>query len=234
LRAVIAVGSVLVDFDGTACRHDVAEHLLVRFGDPSWEELDRAWEAGDLGGREVLTRQADMLVAPTEALLDFALAHCPIDPTFGPFIEWCRGRGIDVALVSDGFGFYIEPLLRAAGIEGVGVITNTWSDVGPPRLRYERSLPDCRWCGTCKVTAIAEARQATGAVAFVGDAGSDRYGARAADLVFAKDRLPALCEADGVPYVPWNDFDDVRRALADGATTHPPIEPERCPGREDP
>lgn len=230
---MIAVGSVLVDFDGTACLHDVAEHLLTRFGDPSWEELDRAWEAGDLGGREVLARQADMLDAPTDELVRFALDHCPIDPTFRPFVEWCRGLGVAVALVSDGFGFYIEPLLRAAGIEDVSVVTNTWNDPGPPRLRYEHSLPSCRWCGTCKVAAVRAAREATGPVAFVGEGGSDRYGARAADLVFAKDRLPAICEADGVPFLPWDDFDDVRRALTDGARPHAPVEPERCPGQED-
>lgn len=231
---MIPVGSVLVDFDGTACLHDVAEHLLIEFGDPSWEELDRAWEAGDLGGREVLDRQANMLVAPTEDLVRFAVDHCPIDPTFGPFVAWCRSLGVDVELVSDGFGFYIEPLLRAAGIEGVGVVTNTWSDAGPPRLTYERGLASCQWCGTCKVAAVREARVTFGPVAFVGEGGSDRLGARAADLVFAKDQLPALCRADGVPYLPWTDFDDVRRALSDGARLHEPIEPGRCPGREEP
>jgi len=63
-----------------------------------------------------------------EDLVRFAVDHCPIDPTFGPFVAWCRSLGVDVELVSDGFGFYIEHLLRAAGIEGVGVVTNTWSD----------------------------------------------------------------------------------------------------------
>ena len=231
---MIPVGSVLVDFDGTACLHDVAEHLLIEFGDPSWVALDRAWEAGDIGGREVLGREADMLFAATDELVRFALDHCPIDPTFGPFVEWCRSQHVAVTLVSDGFGFYIEPLLRAANVRDVGVITNSWSDEGPPRLTYDHGLATCRWCGTCKVTAVREARDASGPVAFVGEGASDRFGAKAADLVFAKDRLPSFCEADGVPYLPWRDFDDVRAALANGAAPHPPIEPDRCPGVEQP
>jgi hypothetical protein len=32
---MLPIGSVLVDFDGTACSHGVAEHLLIEFGDPS-------------------------------------------------------------------------------------------------------------------------------------------------------------------------------------------------------
>ena len=39
---MIPVDAVLVDFDGTACSHDVAEHLLIEFGDPSWPEWDEA------------------------------------------------------------------------------------------------------------------------------------------------------------------------------------------------
>lgn len=35
------VGAVLVDFDGTACLHDVAEHL-IGFSDPSWPDYDVA------------------------------------------------------------------------------------------------------------------------------------------------------------------------------------------------
>ncbi len=51
---MLAVGSVLVDLDGTACAHDVAEHLLTAFGDPAWRELDLAWERGELDPRRVI------------------------------------------------------------------------------------------------------------------------------------------------------------------------------------
>lgn len=229
---MLPVGSVLVDFDGTACLHDVAEHLLIAFGDPSWEEIDRAWLAGEVDGRAALLEEAAMLRASTDELVAYARSHCPMDPTFGPFVAWCRGRGVPVTLVSDGFGFYIEPLLRDAGIDGLEVITNTWHDGDAPRLGFEHGRDGCRWCGTCKVAAVAAARACSGPVAFVGEGGSDRYGARAADLVFAKDELPAMCDEDGVPYLRWTDFDDVRLALEGGAQLHAPVEPDRCPGTD--
>ena len=48
---MLPVRSVLVDFDGTACLHDVAEHLMDRFGDPDWRDLGR-----DVGSEERSTR----------------------------------------------------------------------------------------------------------------------------------------------------------------------------------
>ncbi len=222
-----AIGSVLVDFDGTACSHDVAEHLLIEFGDPSWAEYDRAWDRGGVSARPMLQAQAAMLEAPMDQLLDFALTHCPIDPTFGPFVEWCGRHGVPVTIVSDGFGFYIEPLLRAAGIDEVPVLTNTWRDGDDPRLAFESGHPECVGCGTCKMRAV---REAPGPVAFVGEGSSDRYGALYADLVFAKDVLVRWCERDGVPFLPWSDFDDVRSVLASPSDLPGPVAPVRCPG----
>jgi Uncharacterized conserved protein, possibly involved in methylthioadenosine recycling len=112
---MLAVGSVLVDFDGTACLHDVAEHLLKRYGDPSWPWWDEAWARGEVGARQGITAQAAMLDAPTQELVAYALEHCPLDPTFAPFVGWARSVGVPVTLVSDGFGFYIRPLLASHG-----------------------------------------------------------------------------------------------------------------------
>ena len=221
------MGSVLVDFDGTACLHDVAEHLLVEFGEPSWSDYDAAWERGEMDARVVLQAQAAMLREPDDELLAFALDHCPLDPTFAPFVGWCTEQGVPVTLVSDGFGFYIEPLLRAAGLDGLPVVTNTWLRRSEPQLDFRSGHPECIGCGTCKMRAVLEA---PGPVAFVGEGASDRYGALYADVVFAKDVLTTWCERDGVPALAWNDFDDVRHALTTATALPGPVAPPRCPG----
>jgi 2-hydroxy-3-keto-5-methylthiopentenyl-1-phosphate phosphatase len=221
---MLPVRSVVVDFDGTACLHDVTEHLLVAFGDPRWPEYDDAVDRGEIGLREALVAQAGMLRGEPEELLRYALDHCPIDPTFGPFVTWARSIGVPVSLVSDGFGFYIEPLLAAAGIRDIPVRTNAW-DAGA--IAFPHGHGECVGCGTCKLRAVVEA---PGPVAFVGEGQSDRWGAHYADVVFAKDALPAYCEVDGVPYEVWADFDDVRRWLEANADLPGPVAPVRCPG----
>jgi 2-hydroxy-3-keto-5-methylthiopentenyl-1-phosphate phosphatase len=224
---MLPIGSVLVDFDGTACSHDAAEHLLVEFGDPSWPELDAAWERGELDSRRVISGQAAMLHASLERLIGFALEHCPIDPTFPPFVRWLESLGVSVTIVSDGFGFYIPPLLEAAGIDGVEVVTNTWSSEGEERIRFGNGHAECIGCGTCKMNAVLSA---LGPVAFVGEGMSDRYAAIYSDLVFAKDVLVDIASADGVPIVPWETFDDVREYLETLEAVPSRVGPERCPG----
>ena len=218
------MGSILVDFDGTACMHDVAEHLLMRYGDPSWPSWDEAWARGEVGARQGITAQAAMLDAPTDVLVAYALEHCPMDPTFAPFVDWARSIGVAVTLVSDGFGFYIRPLLRTHGLADVPVITNDWND---GRITFPNGHDVCIGCGTCKMRAVLEA---TGPVVFVGEGDSDRFGALYADLVFAKDALVGWCERDGVSFVPWKDFDDVRRRLERDLPLPGAVAPERCPG----
>jgi len=227
---VIDIGAILVDFDGTACLHDVAEHLLERFADPSWLSYDEAEIRGEIGSRTAITAEAAMVEGSTEELLRYAIDHCPVDPTFGPFVAWTRERRVPVTVVSDGFGLYIEPLLQAAGIDGVAVLTNSWNGSrGLSPISFVNGHTECVGCGTCKMLAVQRARD-KGPVVFIGEGQSDRYGALYSDLVFAKDALVEICRTDGVPFVPWNDFDDVRRALEGLSHLPGPVAPSRCPG----
>jgi 2-hydroxy-3-keto-5-methylthiopentenyl-1-phosphate phosphatase len=229
----IPAGTVLVDFDGTACRHDVAEHLLTAFGDEGWEAYDDAVDRHEIGVRDAIVVQDAMLHADRDTMLAFALEHCPVDPTFVPFVRWLDDLDIRIAIVSDGFGFYVEPLLETVGLREIEVITNeqTWDANGyPAGMRFVSGHAECVGCGTCKMQAVLDHRAMGGAVAFVGDGQSDRYAAIYADVTFAKHELVAHCERDGVPYLPWDTFDDVRRGLETLEEPPGPVSPLRCPG----
>jgi 2,3-diketo-5-methylthio-1-phosphopentane phosphatase len=218
------VRSVLVDFDGTACTHDVAEHLMDRFGEPDWRVWDERWLRGEVDTRAAIRAQVAPFAARPDELIAYAMSHCPLDPTFPGFVRWCREQDLKVTIVSDGLGLYIKPILAASGLNDVDVITNDWADGA---MAFPNGHPECDWCGTCKMLAV---QRAPGPVAFIGEGHSDRYGALYADIVFAKDDLVEICRADGIAFEPYADFDDVRAALV-GATEVPgPVDPERCPG----
>jgi 2-hydroxy-3-keto-5-methylthiopentenyl-1-phosphate phosphatase len=229
---MLAIGAVVVDFDGTVCQHDVGVDLLARFGtDPSRDAelagIDRAFESGAIGLRDVLEAEVATLRAGDEELIAFALEHCPLDPTFPPFAAWAADEELPLTVVSDGFGLHVEPLLAAAGLGHLPVITNAW-DRGS--LRFVAAHPTCVGCGTCKKQAVERAREAHGAVAFVGDGVSDRFGARYADVTFAKDDLAERCGREAIPFLPYADFDDVRRALLELDGALQPVGGEPCPG----
>lgn len=206
--------AILVDFDGTACSIDVADALLSRFGLPGWEGLDVAVDRGEKTIRAAIDGQASMLVAARQEMLDYVLRTCAVAAGFPEFCDWAAARGHEVTVVSDGFGFYVGPLLRAAGLAWLPVVTNQLvRRAGAWHLRHPNSHPRCLGCGTCKMLAVTE-RQRTGDwVAFVGNGPSDRFAAFYADVVFAKERLAEICANEGVKFHPWDTFHDVRRTL---------------------
>ncbi len=228
---MLAVKALLVDFDGTACLQDVSELLLDAFGEPGWERFDDAVVTGEMGLREAAEHQVAMLRGSREEMLAFALERAELAPTFAPFVAWAQERGLPLVLASDGFAFSIRPVLDRAGLGHLEVVTNDFVDAdGTWSLRHPNAHPGCIGCGTCKMLAAQRLRERHGPVAFVGEGQSDRYGALYSDIVFAKDALVEICAQDGVPYVPWETFDDVRLALDEANALPGAVAPERCPG----
>jgi len=227
------VAAVVVDFDGTASGDDVTYRLLQRFGRPGWRELDEAFEREEIGSRECLLGQAALLDAEPDEMLEYIGEHFGLAPTFPAFVAWANGRGIAVSIASDGLGFHVAPMLASAGVAAqVRVYTNEMRRRdGALAFSFPHQHRLCRTCGTCKMGVVTGERS-RGSVAFVGDGFSDRLGALYADVVFAKDHLAAYCEERGVPFLPWNTFDDVRRDLQRLHTLPGPseTEPTSCPG----
>lgn len=228
---MLPVRSVLIDFDGTITVHDVTERLLMQFGDPSWPSYDDAVDRGQIGLREALAAQNAMLDAGRDTLMAHALEAAEIDPTFEPFVRWLEANDVPAVVVSDGFAFYIRPILAAAGLGHLEVVTNEqrWRDGRPDGLAFVSGHPVCVGCGTCKMQAV-QRFQERGPVAFIGEGQTDRYAALYADVTFAKLGLVDHCVADGVPFVAWDDFDDVRRTLVTIDTLPGPVAPAQCPG----
>ena len=228
-----AIRAVVLDFDGAICPVDVTEAILGTFADPSWLQVEAEMRAGGVGLRDALVRQVALLRGTPDEWLAFAVDSFALEPTFAPFVRWAHARGLTLAIASDGLGSYIEPMLRAAGVEGVRVHSNRLSADGT--VGFPEAHPVCVGCGTCKMNVVLGYRQRVGPTAFVGEGFSDRYGALYADLTFAKHHLARLCDGDGIAFVPWTTYDDVRAGLdANGTAAPGPPDPARCPGWTDP
>ena len=212
------IRAVVVDFDGAVCPSDVTEALLVEFGDPSWWDVELEMRDRSLTLRDALVRQAALLNGDPGTWLDFAVSSFPLEPSFASFVKWADDHGMALAIASDGLGFYIEPMLAAAGIQGVAVHANAF-DMRTRTVGFPSANEVCVGCGTCKMNVVLGYRARSGPTAFVGEGYSDRYGALFADATFAKHHLATLCTETGIPFEPWQDFDDVRGGL------------ERAPGR---
>jgi 2-hydroxy-3-keto-5-methylthiopentenyl-1-phosphate phosphatase len=231
-RPASPIASVVVDFDGTACPFDVSEELLQAFAPPEWWDIDLEFQRGEIGSRECLVRQGALMHGREDDMLAFVLDQYDLDPTFGPFVHWAQDANLHVAVASDGFGFYVEPMLREAGLAGLTAIhANTFElENGRPRLGFPNAHLECIGCGTCKMRVVLGYRERSGPVAFVGEGHSDRYGSLYADLVFAKKHLVDICIQDGVEFLGWETFDDVRLGLQEVSLLPGRVAPAVCPG----
>jgi len=200
----------VVDYDGTICLTQVTDVLMaVHAETDDWLALDERYMRNEIGSREELTQLVAWLPAAREPVLATAAAQ-PHDATFRGFVEAVRRHELEIEVVSDGYGFYVEPALASLGVTGVPIVSavTSWA-TGRPEISFPAGHPDCLVCGTCKRERVL-LHQARGRhVVLVGDGPSDRFGAAHADTIFAKPPLSGWCEEAGWPFVAWSTFDDV-------------------------
>ena len=212
----------MVDYDGTISLVDVGDALMARHYSDQAElaRLDRMYDEGKIGSRELMQWDMDVLPRDSEMLTREAAAM-PQDQAFPAFVAAVRERGAQVEIVSDGFGFYVESNLAALGVRDVFIATNeNRVGEGAAGMSFPFGHPSCFVCGTCKRERVRLHQAAGRVVVFIGDGTSDRFAAAHADMVFAKESLARICDSEGWPYIGWGSFSDVsaevERAFADG------------------
>ncbi|HUG49117.1 MAG TPA: haloacid dehalogenase-like hydrolase [Candidatus Limnocylindria bacterium] len=203
-----------MDYDGTISLVDIGDELMVRhYGNvEQLAAIDAAYDAGQLGSRELIVWDMEVLPHAPE-LLRADATTMPQDDEFASFVADVRARGAQVEVVSDGLGFYVRPNLDALGLADVPVATNENPLTGGSGMRFPYGHPSCFVCGTCKRERVRLHQAAGRVVVFIGDGTSDRFAAAHADLVFAKESLARICEGHGWPYIGWERFAEVREAV---------------------
>jgi HAD superfamily phosphoserine phosphatase-like hydrolase len=198
--------ALLVDYDGTISLTDVSDKILYSLVGETYAQEDAAYTDGRLGSRTLFASQVKLLPANPEPVIAIAEAQSH-DPTFPPFVRRALELEVPVEVVSDGFGFFIEPALRKLGVPEIPVITaRTTFGAAGASMEFPNGHPDCFVCGTCKRQRVMAHQAAGRTVAFVGDGESDRYAAAYSDLIFAKGDLVELCRRESWAFAPWRDF----------------------------
>jgi 2-hydroxy-3-keto-5-methylthiopentenyl-1-phosphate phosphatase len=208
--------AILVDYDGTVALTDVGDTLMAELRTADWEAEAARYDAGLVGSRRLMEWEVG-LWAPDPAGLAALAAAQPHDPGFVPLVRRARAAGVPVEVVSDGFGFFIQPALDTLGVGDVPIITSrtTFRPGARPSITFPNGHPTCYVCGTCKRQRVLAHKAAGRAVVFVGDGESDRYAAGYADLVFAKRALVRICLDNGWPFQRWTEFGEIDAWLAE-------------------
>jgi 2-hydroxy-3-keto-5-methylthiopentenyl-1-phosphate phosphatase len=204
---------LLVDFDGTIAPVDTTDLLLERFAAPAWRDIEEDWKSGQIGSRECMVRQID-LVRASQAEMDEFVAGIEIDPEFPTFATLCARLGHSIAVVSDGLDRTVDAVLRRHDLDLPHYANHLeWRGNDRWRLGFPHARNDCQaLSGNCKCNFTAGSPRELSIV--VGDGRSDFCVAGRADLVLAKGALLDRCIALDLPHFAFADFGEATEILA--------------------
>lgn len=209
-EAAAAPFVILTDFDYTISNEDVGDLIAESLAPPSAETRRR------FARREIGTKGywLDSMIRVEQGAAEHLADTVGIDPAFAPFADWCAEQGIPLAVVSDGFSFYIDRILARHGVRPLPVFSNRFIDTGS--LEFPHANPQCDLCGCCKAGIVRRVKESGAHVLYLGDGVSDRYAVAFADWVFAKGSLADRMKQWGAPFFPLTDWSMVQRTVQEG------------------
>jgi len=203
--------AVFCDFDGTITSEESFLGMFRRFAPEVYREVGPEMQALRLSIREGVRRIVDSIPsAQYPDILEY-VRTIPIRPGFVELIDYLDSRGVPFIVISGGLRGMVESRLGTLTAR-VHAIHAPDVDVSGDRLRV---YSDFERGGELMAKADVIAHYAPSESVCVGDGPTDLSMAQAADLVFARDGLARFMDHMKRPYLPWNDFHDVRVALTE-------------------
>lgn len=203
--------AVICDFDGTVTEVDVGHQVYVHFGDERWREVNQRWRRGEISSKDCLIGEYSFVDASEQEVREFIL-KMKIDPGLIDLVATCRNNDIPLAIASDGFDFYINAMLEKHGLSDLEVFCNRMRFNG---RKVELSFPyydkGCGVCGNCKKLHVQKYKDDSRTIIYIGDGLSDRFAARASDVVFAKSELRDYLMQNNVDFISFTDMSDVNQ-----------------------
>ena len=211
--------AVLVDFDDTAAEQNVAQMLLERFGDPTWQDVRNRFREREL----TLTQYQEItfrnILADRSTMQSYVKQHANLRPYFKELWEHCQTHDIPMAIVSQGLDFYIEALLEQALLykEGHAQVpvyaVNTEFTSQGISYTYEYARPGEEIQGNSKGLVVDKYRQSGHYVFYAGYGLSDFEASSRVDLLFAHRTLAEECSRVNIPFRPFTDFQEMLLAV---------------------
>ena len=206
---------IFMDFDGTLSQQDVGEEIFNEFGDR--QQVNKIID--DLLSDKISSKQSwiDLCKAVSvikEDELNNFLDTMLIEATFPSFQEYCKEQNFEIYVLSDGFDFYIDRILKNNKINGLVVYSNHLEIIDgkliPSFPHYDESSFSS---ANCKRNHILNHSSEDDFTVFIGDGNSDKEVVEYSDFIFAKDDLLKFCERERITFFPFKNFDDIINKL---------------------
>ena len=204
--------AVFCDFDGTFVVQDVGSTLARRYAGEARPAAWARYERSEITAWQYNLEILDGLPVPEAALEEF-LQTIELDPGAKPLLEWCKQQDTPFRILSDGFDLNLNRLKEIHSMAFDYDANRLWYEKGHWRIQAGYPNDECD-CGTgvCKRTRILayKSHQPNALTVHIGNGRvSDRCGAIAADLAFAKGSLAEELDKRGEKYHPFETLHDV-------------------------
>ena len=208
---------IACDFDGTITQRDTLHLIVEEFGTRGlWAAIEPRLRAGEVTLEQAMQEEFATVRATPDQVMELVLRDAGLRPGLSELVGWAREGGHRFIVFSSGFRSVIETVLGQWGFGDLEVVSHEalFSPEGC-RLVWSDRGEVCVECGRrCKRHDL-RGRLRGERLVYIGDGISDRCGARMADVVFARADLARDLAAEGVDFVPFDDFAQVRRWLQD-------------------
>ena len=202
--------AILVDFDGTVTEIDSSYQMLERFSDNDWYAIEKEALEGRITILEALDRQAKLVYGDPLEIREHLVKTVSLRRGFREFHEYCKDHDIHLEICSDGFGFALGALLEEWGLEQIPWTSNpTYPSRSGMRIEFPYHREGCPINANCKCSHLERLTGSYDNVIFVGDGTTDVCVSRKASILFARDELANVCEKEGIPYHPWEGWDEI-------------------------
>ncbi len=207
---------VFIDFDGTITKQDVGANIFTEFGDKEKAyEIIHGFAAGKYNATETWDELLKILVVTNESKIKEYSSTFEIDDHFSKFISFLREKKIEHHIISDGFRFYIESILKREGLEIPFFSNDLIFEGDKVRMHYPYTDEHCEKCANCKRNHVVSLSADHEFSIYIGNGNSDICAALHCDYIFAKDSLLKYCELNRVSYYPFKNFRDVQLRMTD-------------------
>ncbi len=207
---------IFVDFDGTITKEDVGAGIFLHFGDYNKVMvIEQKISNLEISGAEGWEKLFNVLPQVDEQKLTEFVSDFKIDDTFKDFVSFTEKNFLDVFVLSDGFDFYIEKILRRENLSHLKFYSNNLEirQDGEMIPSFQYRDEECNKCANCKRNHILANSGEDEYTVYIGNGSSDVCPAQYCDFIFAKDTLLKYCEKERISYFLFNNFNDVKQKL---------------------
>jgi len=194
---------------------DVGEAIFRKFGDEKIVNKIIDYLLNDkLSSKQSWIELCNSVSSISKVELDNFLDTMLIESTFDSYKDFCIAQNFELYVLSDGFDYYIDRVLKNNKVDDLIVYSNHLeiidSKLQPSFPYYDES---CFSSANCKRNHIINHSSDDDYTVFIGDGNSDKETVEYCDFIFAKDDLLKYCEKERITFFPFKNFDDVIKKL---------------------